>query len=84
LIFYKKEYSGMARIIIGRKDTADFPQLELEGIAVKTDSGAYTSSFHCHEIEHFSKEGIDWVKCRFLDPLHHSIMKSSLCSGYIK
>lgn len=60
----------MARIIIGRKDTADFPQLELEGIAVKTDSGAYTSSFHCHQIEHFSKEGQEWVKCRFLDPLH--------------
>lgn len=60
----------MARIIIGRKDTADFPQLELEGIAVKTDSGAYTSSFHCHQIEHFSNEGREWVKCHFLDPLH--------------
>ena len=60
----------MARIVIGRKDLANFPQLELEGIAVKTDSGAYTSSFHCHQIERFSKHGEQWVKCRFLDPLH--------------
>ena len=60
----------MTRIVIGRKDTADFPQMELEDISVKTDSGAYTSSFHCHQIEFFSKQGADWVKCRFLDPLH--------------
>jgi hypothetical protein len=46
----------MVKIIIGRKDTADFPQLELEGIVVKTDSGAYTSSFHCHQIEQFERE----------------------------
>ncbi len=60
----------MAKIIIGRKDTADFPQLELEGIVVKTDSGAYTSSFHCHQIKFIRKEDEHWVKCRFLDPHH--------------
>lgn len=59
-----------SKIIIGRKDKADFPQLELKNIGVKTDSGAYTSSFHCHQITTFIKEGEDWVKCRFLDPLH--------------
>lgn len=58
------------KIIIGRKDMADFPRLELEGIAVKTDSGAYTSSFHCHQIELVALNGKDFVKCRFLDPLH--------------
>jgi len=49
---------------------ADFPQLELNNIVVKTDSGAYTSSFHCHQITLVQKDGEDWVKCRFLDPLH--------------
>src|SRR5690606_34542541 len=58
------------KIIIGRIDSADFPQLELEGISVKTDSGAYTSSFHCHQIEFFKKGSSEWVRCRFLDPLH--------------
>ena len=58
------------KIIIGRKDIADFPQLDLEGIAVKSDSGAYTSSFHCHQIELVQKDEKDWVRCKFLDPLH--------------
>jgi hypothetical protein len=60
----------MAKIVIGRKDTAGFPQLELEGIAVKTDSGAYTSSFHCHQIERIGSGNMERVRCLFLDPLH--------------
>ncbi len=59
------------RIIIGRRDKADFPQLELEGIDVKIDSGAYTSSFHCHQIQQFTQNGKERVKCFFLDPEHH-------------
>lgn len=49
---------------------ADFDQLHLSGIDVKVDSGAYTSSFHCHRIEQFKKNNEDWVKCNFLDPEH--------------
>ena len=60
----------MERIVIGRKDKADFPQLELQGIDVKIDSGAYTSSFHCHQIEQFEENGNLKVKCSFLDPDH--------------
>ncbi|MGC9353416.1 MAG: ATP-dependent zinc protease [Mariniphaga sp.] len=58
------------RVIIGRKDKADFPQLELKGIDVKIDSGAYTSSFHGHHIEQFTQNGKEKVKCSFLDPDH--------------
>lgn len=60
----------MEKMIIGRKDKADFVQLELKGIDVKIDSGAYTSSFHCHQIERFRQDDREWVRCRFLDPLH--------------
>jgi hypothetical protein len=58
------------KILVGRKDKANFPQLELEAIDVKIDSGAYTSSFHCHQIERFFRDGKEWVRCRFLDPFH--------------
>ena len=58
------------RILIGRNDVADFKLLNLYGIDVKIDTGAYTSSFHCHQIERFSKDDEDWVKCSFLDPQH--------------
>jgi hypothetical protein len=60
----------MERIVIGRKDKADFSQLELKEIDVKIDSGAYTSSFHCHQIEQFAENGKEKVKCSILDPKH--------------
>jgi len=58
------------KLIIGRKDFADFEKLDLFGIVVKIDSGAYTSSFHCHKIEQINIDGKDCIKCHFLDPSH--------------
>jgi hypothetical protein len=54
------------KILIGRTDIVDFPKLELFGIDTKIDTGAYTSSFHCHHIE--IENNI--LKCQFLDPKH--------------
>jgi len=51
---------------IGRIDKADFPLLELYQIAVKTDTGAYTSSIHCKNV----KEENGVLKCNFLDEEH--------------
>ncbi len=58
------------KIIIGRKDVADFKKLNLFDIEVKIDSGAYTSSFHCHKIEKVNRNGKEVVRCNFLDPGH--------------
>jgi len=54
------------KILIGRKDIVDFPQLDLWGIEIKIDSGACTSSFHCHNIK--EEKGV--LRCQFLDPDH--------------
>lgn len=54
------------KTLIGRKDVVDFPKLELFNIDIKVDSGAYTSSFHCHSIQ----EENNVLKCQFLDPKH--------------
>jgi hypothetical protein len=67
------------RIVIGRKDVADFEKLNLKEIEVKIDSGAYTSSFHCHKIERMVKEGENWVKCNFLDPDHEMFHEKEFC-----
>lgn len=53
--------------IIGRIDRADFTKLKLTRIRVKTDTGAYTSSFHCSQIEETDKKQLRVV---FLDPEH--------------
>lgn len=56
----------MEKQIIGRIDRADFPDLGLENIAIKVDTGAYTSSIHCDEII----EENNVLKCYFRDEEH--------------
>lgn len=56
--------------IIGRNDVADFPELGLEDIAVKIDTGAYTSSIHCHHIRIETKKDKQILKFNLLDPDH--------------
>lgn len=51
---------------IGRIDKADFPLFELYEIAVKIDTGAYTSSIHCKNV--IEEKGL--LKCNFLDEEH--------------
>lgn len=40
----------MTKKIVGRVDKIDFPKLNLFEVAVKIDTGAYTSAIHCSEI----------------------------------
>ena len=51
---------------IGRFDRADFPDLHLNDISIKIDTGAYTSSIHCDNIT----EEEDVLRCTFLDEEH--------------
>jgi len=56
----------MEKRIIGRFDKADFPLLNLENIAIKIDTGAYTSSIHCDNIQEIDGR----LHCTFLDEEH--------------
>ncbi|MFC6997320.1 ATP-dependent zinc protease family protein [Rufibacter roseus] len=38
------------KLIIGRREMVDFPELELYEIEAKVDTGAYTSAIHCNNI----------------------------------
>lgn len=61
----------MSKKIIGRTDIVNFPDLRLFGLSVKIDTGAYTSSIHCHEIvEIENKSGKKSLSFRLLDPEH--------------
>jgi hypothetical protein len=54
------------KTIIGRTDKADFPKLEIDAIDIKIDTGAYTSSIHCKDIEE-----VDGILCAtLLDEMH--------------
>ncbi len=58
------------KITIGRVDKADFPELSLIDIDLKIDSGAYTSSIHCSNIEEITVNGDNLIKFTLLDPEH--------------
>lgn len=51
----------MNRKIIGRVDKVDFPELNLDDVAVKIDTGAYTSTIHCDHI----LEEHNMLRCSF-------------------
>ncbi len=56
--------------IIGRVEKIDFPNLSLFNLDAKIDTGAYTSSIHCHKITFFEKNNNGWVRFFVLDPHH--------------
>ena len=57
----------MSELVIGRKDRADIPLYGMFNIAVKIDSGAYSSSIHCTSIELTNKDGLERLEVVFLD-----------------
>ncbi len=66
----KKKKVPKEKIIIGTLDKADFPDLQLEEIDCKIDTGAATSAIHCHEIKVLEKEGKEVLSFKLLDPDH--------------
>ncbi|PWN07560.1 ATP-dependent zinc protease [Rhodohalobacter mucosus] len=56
--------------VIGRLEKIDLPDLSIRNLDAKIDTGAYTSSLHCHRIELFQNKGVLWVRFHVLDPKH--------------
>lgn len=69
------------KTIIGRKDKANFPEFDLQDLDIKMDTGAYTSSIHCHKIEKRESEGKEMVVFTLLDPSHPQYNKQELSTG---
>ena len=58
------------KITIGRKDKANFPELGLNDVDIKIDTGAYTSAIHCDSIELKEVDGKELLVFTVLDPSH--------------
>lgn len=56
--------------VIGRIEKITLPELSGYSLDAKIDSGAYTSSLHCHTIEQFELDGRKMVRFFLLDPDH--------------
>lgn len=57
---------------IGRIELVDLPEWNISSIEAKVDTGAFTSSLHCHHIEEFSKKEKPWIRFNLLDPEHNA------------
>lgn len=64
--------------IIGRTEQVDLPGWNFFGLEAKIDTGAFTSSLHCHHIEPFTKDGEKWIRFYLLDPDHASYSDQKL------
>ena len=51
----------MKKIIIGSLEKCDLPQLGIEGLHVRVDTGAKTSSLHVDNIEEYKKDDELWI-----------------------
>lgn len=58
--------------IIGRLEKVDIPEWNLYDLEAKIDTGAYTSSLHCHHIEEFEQGDRTFVRFNLLDPSHEA------------
>ncbi len=58
------------KILIGRTDVAGFPDLDIDEIDVKVDTGAYTSAIHATEIEEITVKNETLIQFKILDISH--------------
>lgn len=63
-----------SKVLIGRREIVDFPELKLFGIEAKVDTGAYTTALHCHDIR--EENGVLYFK--LLDPTHPDYSEKEL------
>lgn len=58
------------RHTLGRTERVDLPLWRIQNIEAKIDTGAFTSSVHCHHIEEVNKENATYIQFNLLDPEH--------------
>lgn len=58
------------KLTIGRIDKIDLPDIGIVGLEAKVDTGAYTSALHCHQIRTLTKDGVEGISFKLLDPSH--------------
>ena len=58
------------KLIIGRIDRIDLPDIGIVDLEAKVDTGAYTSALHCHQVQTVTRGETKGVSFKLLDPSH--------------
>lgn len=70
----------LKKLVLGRTDKADFPEFDLEDIDVKIDTGAFTSTLHCHSIVEVNTSLGNGIQFCVLDPAHQKFNNLKIIS----
>jgi hypothetical protein len=68
--------TASSKITIGRLERVDIPAWNLFGLEAKIDTGAYTSSLHCHHVRLIDNNSR--VRFKLLDPSHDDYNNKAL------
>jgi hypothetical protein len=65
------EIPKLEKKLIGRRELVSFPDLDIDEIEAKIDTGAFTSAIHCSDIhEEIKPDGTKVICLDLLDPSH--------------
>lgn len=65
---------AMNKFIVGALETCDLPELTIEDLHIRVDTGAATSSLHVDNLVSFDKDGEEWVAFD-IHPDYHNVEK---------
>lgn len=72
-----------AKLTVGWREWLSLPELDIEKIKAKVDTGARTSCIHAVNIEEYQKNGEKWVKF-IAQPLQGDEQTQVKCSAKVK
>lgn len=59
------------KLVVGAVETGDLPELGIQRISMRVDTGAATSALHVENIEEFREHGKRWVSFDLLPEVHN-------------